>query len=182
MKKSIFLIKALCICIAGLLVVSCIYDPPEPEIRPTNSLSIVTTAGGVSNAKVNDDGSVTATLGFKSDTGVVVYINEDKTVSGENAEISYEFSYRVGKWKDSSISPKFYVRYGDSKSSFTNYDPSYSEKTNYEDASSTSGTISGKIVLKSSADAIVFATNAYQWKGDSGDEVEVTIKQIVVKE
>ena len=182
MKKNSLFLGLIGIACSILMITGCIYDPPEPEIRPTDDMVIVTTAGGVSNAKVNEDGTVTAVLGFGKDEGVVIYLNSDKSESSENSKVSYEFSYKTQTWNDSSVKPKFYVRYGDSSSSFSNYDPSYSDKTNYEDASAASGEIKNSIVLKNSADAIVFATNAYQWAGDSKDTVEITVKKISVVE
>lgn len=182
MKKNSILFGLACIAFSVLMVTGCIYDPIEPEIRPSDDMVIVTTAGGVSDAKVNEDGSITAQLGFNKDTGVVIYLNSDKTKSPENAKVSYTFTYETKNWKDTSVKPKFYVRYGDAASSYTNYDPSYSDKTKYEDASGNSGEIKNEIILKNEADAIVFATNAYNWAGDANDTVEITVKKISVTE
>lgn len=181
MKKRQLLL-GLAVAFSLLVITGCIYDPPEAEIRPVDDMVIVTTAGGVSDAKVNDDGTVTALLKFSSDTGVVIYLNSDKSKASENAKVSYDYTYQTKDWSDSSVKPKFYVRYGDASSSFSNYDPSYSDKTNYDDATASSGEIKNDIILKSDADAIVFATNAYQWAGASTDTVEITVKKIVVTE
>lgn len=184
MKKNLFFV-GLAAAFSVLMITGCIYDPPEEEIRPVfeeEKMEIVSTAGGVSDAKINDDGTVTALLKFNKDTGVVIYLNTDKSKASVNSKVSYVYTYQTKDWGDSSVKPKFYVRYGDSASSFSNYDPSYNDKTNYDDGTGSSGEIKKDIVLKNDADAIVFATNAYQWAGAATDTVEITVKKIVVSE
>lgn len=184
MKKLTTVIFSLAL-VASFMATSCIYDEPEAEIRPgTGAFVIVTdSAAGSVKGSVSEDGtSVTADLSQSSDSGLVLYLSDDKAVYGENTVVEYSFNYEVTSWGASSPNPKFLVRYGDSKSSWKNYDPSYSDKTNYEDAAAKSGSISNKITLKSKADAIVFATNGYQWAGESNDAVKITVTKVTVKE
>lgn len=194
-KNSVILLSLTVLCC--FMFSGCIYDEPpsesrpdaeisqilpDPEIRPKTGFIIATSAGSVEGT-VSDDGSqVNAVLTQGSDAGLVLYLYEDKSFAPENSIVYYEYSWEVKKWADNSPNPKLMVRYGDASSSWKNYDPSYSEKTNYEDCSSKSGKKTASITLKSQANAIVFATNGYQWAGDSSDTVEITVTKISVKE
>ncbi|MCR4735568.1 MAG: hypothetical protein K5829_11245 [Treponema sp.] len=196
MKKNSLLSLAFIIFLSSFLCTSCIYDEPASEVRPSSEptsitseeirpipgLVLVTTAGGVNAVISEDRTTATALLSQGKDSGIVLYLYDDKSQVYENATVSYEFSYKVKDWSNSALNPKFLIRYGDSTSSWSGYDPSYSNKTNYEDARSNSGTVSSKIILKNKADAIVFATNGYNWAGDASDTVEVTIKKVSVFE
>ena len=181
MKKSLLMLSAAAV-LCGVLFSSCIYDEPEPEIRPKQGLVVATSAGSVEATLSDEDTKATALLSQSSDSGLVLYLYDDKSFASENAVVSYEYSWAVKTWSNSSLSPKLMVRYGDASSSWKNYDPSYSEKTNYEDCSSNSGSKVGTITLKSEANAIVFATNGYQWAGDPSDTVEITVTKISVSE
>lgn len=181
MKKISVVLLSLAVLFCTVLT-ACIYDDPEPEIRPKQGLVVATAAGSV-EATISEDGSsATALLTQSSDAGLVLYLYEDKGFASENAVVSYEYSYAVKTWAASSPNPKLMVRYGDGSSSWKNYDPSYSEKTKYEDCSGKTGSYKGSITLKSAANAIVFATNGYQWAGDSKDTIEITVTKISVSE
>lgn len=183
MKKLLKILSIVMAAFAGsVLLASCIYDDPLPEIRPQSGFVIATGAGGVSGTLNDDATEAYASLSQSSDSGLVLYLSEDKSTFGENAVVSYEFKYEVETWASASPNPKFLVRYGDADSSWSGWDPSYSDKTNYEDASGKSGTITNTIKLKSDANAIVFATNGYQWAGDSADSVKITVTKISVAE
>jgi len=179
-KLSTILLSLAALCC--FMFTGCIYDDPEPEIRPRAHLVLATGAGGVKATLSADETSATAVLSQSSDSGLVLYLYEDKTFAPENSVVSYEYTYAVKTWASNSPNPKLMVRYGDADSSWKNYDPSYNEKTNYEDCSAKSGKYSGKITLKSDANAIVFATNGYQWAGDSNDTIEITVTKISVAE
>lgn len=179
MKKLIQIGAA--VAVLCLLFTACPADPGEH--RPVEGMTFtVATKANSKDGILNEDGSITATLSQSSDSGLVLYLTEDKSEVAENAVVSYTFKYKTTTWGDSSPNPKFLVRYGDANSNWSGYDPSYADKTNYEDASSKEGTIKNTIKIKSAASAIVFATNGYQWAGDSADTVEITVTGISVAE
>lgn len=179
MKKkliSLTIIAAIC---SGLFFTSCIYEKPEPEIRPVYGFELAPKQLGNVKPVLNEDKTqASATLSQSSDSGIVLYLRDDKVTFGANTSVTYEFTYKVKEWAEGSPSPKFYVRYGDIESEISGWDPTYSEKTNYHDGTGTSGTISGTIKLANDANSIVFATNGYQWAGSQTDSLDVTVTKL----
>jgi hypothetical protein len=179
MNKKLISLTIISVIVSGLFFTSCIYEDPEPEIRPVYGFELAPKQLGNVKPVLNEDKTqASATLSQSSDSGIVLYLRDDKVTFGANAVVTYEFTYKVKEWAEGSPAPKFFVRYGDIESEISSWDPSYSDKTNYHDGSGTSGTFSGTIKLANDANAIVFATNGYQWAGSQTDSVDVTVTKL----
>ncbi len=129
----------------------------------------------------NNDG--TCSTKFSSaynGNGTVLYINEDKSSVAANTTITLSFDYEVdsNNWQNMSLNPKFAVCFAENETSFWEI-LSNSTETKYFECNSTSGTFSQSIVCPVKANQICIKFNAWEWPGDSeNDVVKITVTEI----
>lgn len=185
MKKLLPLI--LMLAGAALLFTGCPKDAPEePVSQPADTPETPDTPAErkwvADSGEITDNGDGTCSFTVNSaynGTGVVLFINEDKSAvaAGKTVKIVFDYEEAEG-WTDAKLFPKFASKFGAAGTVYYNLGDA-----SYYDTTEASGTIEKEFTL--TADATVFSIqmNTYEWGGD-GDgtsKVNVTLKSVEVK-